>query len=394
MGKSLRAFVFGGVIACALLDPASAVVTSDGTTATRHTTETGLTPDEIALWDQLGTLNGFYVTPVSARQVLAAKHIGGSVGASVSFGPGPNQGTYTTVGFTDDPGSDLRLWELDGNLGSWVPLYTGSSERDALTTIFGLGGDPGPAVSVAPGVGPPPSDLKGWEWGAADGLGSWGENVIDRNTFVAGTGFAIAIDLDRPVFGGLAEECHLSGGDSSGPWFIEEGGTWYLAGVSSLVSGPFQYDDAGSPDGQPFEAMLFDKGGLWENQPAFFNPDQFTDTPSSAFAVRISRHTSWITPLLDSDSDGVPDDADNCQLIPNATQLDTDADGYGNFCDCDFDQDSICGFSDYSLLLGEFGGPDSGIGTDMDSGGLVGIQDFSLLLSGFGGAPGPSALAP
>ncbi len=394
MGRFLRALAVGGVFACALLNPAFAVVTTDGTNTYRNTTETGLTPDEIALWDQLGVLNGFYVTPVSARQVLAAKHIGGSVGATVSFGPGPNEGTYTTVGFTDDPASDLRLWELDAPLSAWVPVYTGSSERNSLTTIFGRGGEAGAPITVAPGVGPPPADLKGWAWGAPDGLGSWGENVVDRTTFVSGTGFAIAIDLDRPVFGGLEEECHLSGGDSSGPWFIEENGDWYLAGVSSLVSGPFQYDDAGAPDGQPFEAMLFDKGGLWENQPAFFNNDLFTDTPSSAFAVRVSRHLSWLTPLLDSDGDEVPDGSDNCLFAPNAGQDDTDADGYGNLCDCDFDQNGVCGFPDFNMLLAELGRPDSGVGTDMDSNGLVGLSDFSLMLSGLGRPPGPSALAP
>lgn len=394
MVRTLRALAVGVGGFFAFAAPAAAVVSSDGSTAFRNTSSAGLTAEETALWDQLGTLNGFYVTPVSARHVLAAKHIGGSVGATVSFGPGPNQGSYTTTGFVDDPSADLRLWTISGILASWVPIYTGSSERNSITTIFGKGGDPGPAITLASGVGPPPSDLKGWAWGTPDGLGSWGENVIDRVTYVAASGLALAIDLDRPVFGGLPEECHLSEGDSSGPWFIEEAGVWYLAGVSSLVSGPFQHDAGGSPDGQLFQAALFDKGGLWENDPAFFNAEQFSDVPSSAFAVRVSSQKSWLLPLLDSDGDAVPDDSDNCTLIGNPLQADTDADGYGNACDCDFNQSLVCSMTDFNLLSNDFQSTDSGVGTDMDGDGTVTIADFNLWVLGWGGKPGPSALAP
>ncbi len=40
----------------------------------------------------------------------------------------------------------------------------------------------------------------------------------------------------------------------------------------------------------------------------------------------------------DSDGDGQLDWRDNCRLIPNPRQRDTDADGYGNFCDADVDE--------------------------------------------------------
>ena len=37
--------------------------------------------------------------------------------------------------------------------------------------------------------------------------------------------------------------------------------------------------------------------------------------------------------IVDTDSDGVPDDSDNCPLICNADQLDADGDGIGDVCD-------------------------------------------------------------
>lgn len=44
---------------------------------------------------------------------------------------------------------------------------------------------------------------------------------------------------------------------------------------------------------------------------------------------------------IDRDSDGIQDNRDNCVLIPNADQVDTDGDGRGDVCDADIDNDGI-----------------------------------------------------
>jgi hypothetical protein len=53
----------------------------------------------------------------------------------------------------------------------------------------------------------------------------------------------------------------------------------------------------------------------------------------------------------DSDSDGVPDASDNCPLIANFDQLDTDLDNTGDACDTDDDNDTIVDVSDNCPLI-------------------------------------------
>jgi len=95
----------------------------------------------------------------------------------------------------------------------------------------------------------------------------------------------------------------------------------------------------------------------------------------------------------DADLDKVGDNRDNCLNTPNLSQTDTDADGFGNLCDPDFNNNGIVDSQDGALLrlrFGQSGFPDQ----DLNGNGIVDSQDGAILRSRFGEAPGPSALAP
>lgn len=95
---------------------------------------------------------------------------------------------------------------------------------------------------------------------------------------------------------------------------------------------------------------------------------------------------------VDFDGDGLVNNSDNCILVANASQLDTNGDGFGNFCDPDLDNDGIVNFIDISLFADAFG--TVGVSdADYNGDGAVNFIDFSLMPAYFGIAPGPSGLS-
>ena len=94
----------------------------------------------------------------------------------------------------------------------------------------------------------------------------------------------------------------------------------------------------------------------------------------------------------DADGDGVDDALDNCILVANADQRDTDGDQYGNICDADLDNTSLVNLDDYFILRGVFltADPDA----DFDGNGIVNLDDYFVLRGSFLSAPGPSGFNP
>lgn len=100
--------------------------------------------------------------------------------------------------------------------------------------------------------------------------------------------------------------------------------------------------------------------------------------------------------VADGDGDLVPDQFDNCSDEPNgpgespANQVDVDNDGFGNICDCDFDQSGLVLGNDIVEALQNFN-MNSPL-HDLDSSGLVLGNDIVNCLNQFNSAPGPGAV--
>lgn len=97
-------------------------------------------------------------------------------------------------------------------------------------------------------------------------------------------------------------------------------------------------------------------------------------------------------PFPDTDSDSFTDNEDNCILVFNPTQRDTDDDGYGNACDPDLNNDGVVNFTDISIWAQVFNTMNNGA-EDFNGDGFVNFTDFIIMRNYFLQPPGPSALA-
>jgi len=99
----------------------------------------------------------------------------------------------------------------------------------------------------------------------------------------------------------------------------------------------------------------------------------------------------------DSDGDGIDDAADNCTAAANASQIDTDQDGFGNACDADLDNDGVVGGTDFNTVVAGFGSvegdPEFVAAADHDGDGVIAGSDYGFHTSRAGLPVGPSGLA-
>ncbi len=93
----------------------------------------------------------------------------------------------------------------------------------------------------------------------------------------------------------------------------------------------------------------------------------------------------------DTDGDQIADFNDNCTLVSNPDQRDTDGDGYGNICDADFNNDLRTNSSDLTYFKVHFftSDPDA----DFNGDGRVNAIDLTKFKQLYFKPPGPSGTA-
>jgi hypothetical protein len=101
--------------------------------------------------------------------------------------------------------------------------------------------------------------------------------------------------------------------------------------------------------------------------------------------------------LADTDGDGVADSADNCTLVANPSQCDSDGDGYGNHCDADLNNNGATNAFDTPLFRAQLGQPSVAPTyniADLNCNGSVNAFDTPIFRSLLGSPPGPSGSLP
>jgi hypothetical protein len=125
-----------------------------------------------------------------------------------------------------------------------------------------------------------------------------------------------------------------------------------------------------------------------EDDCTFWTTNNYVN-PNRTWHTRVASFR--FTGCNDADFDGVPDPQDNCTLVPNPAQCDTNGDGFGNHCDADLDNNGIVDKLDRFLLQATRGatGPSD---ADLDCDGDVDSSDMNTLRDALGQPPGPSGL--
>ncbi len=102
--------------------------------------------------------------------------------------------------------------------------------------------------------------------------------------------------------------------------------------------------------------------------------------------------TAMAQDIWDTDGDGFDDNVDNCTLVFNDLQRDTDGDSFGNMCDADFNADGQINFLDLAYLGENFltTDPDA----DLNGDGSVNFVDVARFGELFMTTPGPTGTDP
>jgi hypothetical protein len=119
--------------------------------------------------------------------------------------------------------------------------------------------------------------------------------------------------------------------------------------------------------------------------------DTSTSRPNNAYGWgRIDALAPVLRASEDANGDDIPDVLDNCTLVSNPSQCDTNGDGFGNHCDADLDNNDMVNQIDLGMLRGQLGAQGEN-DADLDNNGIVSQIDLGRLRDALGGPPGPAA---
>ena len=254
----------------------------------------------------------------------------------------------------------------DTTVGGGVSLEYDTSilSLDQVSFAGGLGGDPDFQCPGSAAVSCP-VDIDYISFGSVSGLsgqhtvatlsfnpianGSTGISLVVTHTFGSTEGTALTVLLDGTAVGGSTDVPALS------PW-----GTGVLT-LLLLVVG--------------FSSRRREIAGRFS-------------APFVVFVIMVLASQPLSATGTDTDGDGVSDPTDNCTNTPNADQRDTDLDGFGNFCDPDFNNDGDVDSADVHIFKPRLFGTNAD--GDLDGDGAVTFLDLGIVANHTGLGPGPN----
>ena len=240
-------------------------------------------------WDYEGLFGGFLGTAVAPHFFITANHIGGQ-DSVLHF----SNGDYHVIASFADPTSDLHIYQVSETFPFFAPLYSRTDEVGQRIVDIGRGLQRGGEIYLN-------SSLRGWGYGASDNLERWGDNIIAGVYPNGPENDLLYADFD--AVGSTANECQLASGDSGGAAFINDNGTWKLAGINYAIDSGFYTMPS---DGALSNGAIFDlRGFYYKNLNGFVQIDPNYPIPvtTSFYPTRISTKLDWINSIIDPAGD-------------------------------------------------------------------------------------------
>jgi hypothetical protein len=280
---------------CSIPVAARAVITFGGT-GNNYTTAPG--DSHVSSVDNYeGQLNGSFTgTMLTSNYAVGAAHTFGAVTQQFTFNDSAAGGTSQTFN-TQIAASldDLELVSLiPGQLDTLghaatfpasqqAPIYTGNSEVGASM------------VNVGRGIARAGSVTGGWATDGNQGPFSWGTNTVAAipTDDDLGTSGRFGGDFVQFTFNNNPSnpnECIDANFDSGGAVFVNNAGTYQLAGINGLVDTVFTAPNSSSPAA----AVLYDTFGYYEENADGSFTQITTHTPESSYATRVSSKANFI----------------------------------------------------------------------------------------------------
>jgi len=367
---------------------------------------TSAPPDDPG-WSHVGHVGGLGGIYLGNGWVVTANHVPTATAVFQGVWYAAVPGSTVQLHNPDPPNppyafADLKVFRIDPSPS--LPLLpiraTTPPEAPTITDVTLIAG------GALRGAGTSWDGYDGFLWGATTGM-HWATNRVFE-TGMTGGSWTISTDFTKVSMGGTTHEGQGASGDSGGAMFIKnQNEDWELAGVLFAIL-PFP--------GQPASTALLGKasqpiGNLTYAIDLAVYRDQLIELTRPECANEVDddgdSFVDWpddpecdseldLTELPDQDLDGVGDPEDNCLVLANADQRDTNLDGYGNLCDGDFDDNGAVGPVDFAefaqAYLKGLGDPGYDPDIDLDGNGAVTPIDFALFSQMYLDPPGPSGL--
>ncbi len=306
-----------------------------------------------------------------------------------------NRGSFT--------GSEVISWNFAAATPSIVPVIEdipGASSGVAFDPITGAvvtgnGWDPGYTATGELRIYSA-SDITTALAGAPLDYLSDGEQLADNILSATGLGF----DDDGTL--------HVGGGDAFGSGGAAENGYFALVRqsvVANALLGAGPVNEASSsqyrelaPDACRDDAstapIVYNRhteaiAAMWNpssNGGACYAAGSAQDYWGSGVQGKITQY--FVTGAIDTDGDGVPDGADNAYNTANASQCDSDGDGWGNAADADLNNNGTVNAADMTIFNAAsgkcVGTPGYNAHADFDCNGCVNAADLAVITARMG----------